>query len=237
MMHALTDLHQHLLWGFDDGPKTPEVMQAMLREAHDQGIRTIVATPHAYPGYHPFGMALYQERLSEAQDYCRARDWDISILPGAEIAWTYNTVEALRRKQIPTLNGTDYVLIELWKNIAWTEVKSAVQQILRAGCLPILAHVERYRCFVWNPERAIRLKEELPVCYQMDTEPVLDESGPILRRFVNRMIDEQAIDVVASDAHNCTSRPQRLAQAYQVLYKRCGAAYADALFHFEEVVR
>lgn len=237
MMHALTDIHQHLLWGFDDGPKTPEVMHAMLREAHDQAIRRIIATSHAYPGYHPFGMALYQERLSEAQDYCRERDWEISIMPGAEIAWTYNTVEALRRKQVPTLNQTDYVLIELWKNISWAEVKSAVQQLLRAGYLPILAHVERYRCFVWNPDKAIQLKEELPVCYQLDADPLIGDTGPILRRFISRMLNERAIDAVASDAHNCTSRPQRLAQAYQALSQRCDADYTDALFHFDEVMK
>lgn len=237
MINGLTDIHQHLLWGMDDGPETPEGMQAMLHEAHRQQVRRIVAASHAYPGLHPFEMELYQERLSEARQYCQARNWEISILPGAEIAWTYNTVEALRRGQVPTLNGTDYVLLELWKHISWSEVQSAVQQILRAGYLPILAHVERYRCFVWNPDKAIQLKEELPVCYQIDAAPVLDETGPVLRRFMNKMLEAQAIDAVASDAHDCTLRPLRLAEAYEALHKRCGAAYADALFNFEEVAK
>ena len=88
MKQELTDIHQHPIWGMDDGADSRETMFSMLREAHFQGIKTIVATTHAAPGFHPFNMELYTERLAEAQAFCNLEDLQIRLLPGAEIAWT-----------------------------------------------------------------------------------------------------------------------------------------------------
>ena len=41
---GFTDLHHHILWGMDDGPKTPEQMHAMLEMAVRDGIERIAAT-------------------------------------------------------------------------------------------------------------------------------------------------------------------------------------------------
>lgn len=233
MMDVITDLHQHVLWGLDDGPSKPETTYAMLHEAHDQQISRIYATPHACPGLEPFDMGLYRERLAQAQQYCREHKLNLTLLPGAEIAWSYNTLAALRQGHVPTLGDGDHVLIELWPNVTWPEVQDIAQQLLRAFYTPVFAHVERYRCFVWQPETAIRLREELSVCYQLNASSVLDHTGPMTRRFVSRMLGAQALDAVASDAHNCTSRPQWLAQAYEELINRCGNEYAAKLVNFQ----
>lgn len=231
----MIDLHQHLLWGLDDGPQTPEDTCAMLKEAHAQGIRQIIATPHACPGIEPFDLEKYQLHLHQAQQYCRDMQLDITLLPGAEIAWTYHTVAALRRGQVPTLAGTDHVLIELWPTVTWREVRSIATELLRAGFTPVFAHVERYRCFTWQPEKAIDFRDELPVCYQLNASAVLDRGNTITRRFVRRLLEAQGIDAVASDAHDCRYRPQRLAEAYEALLDRCSPEYAHALVHFKGV--
>ena len=38
-----TDLHQHVLWGMDDGPATPQAMHALLASAQNEGISLIAA--------------------------------------------------------------------------------------------------------------------------------------------------------------------------------------------------
>lgn len=233
MMDAMTDLHQHLLWGLDDGPTKQETTYAMLDEAYRQRIRRIYATPHACPGLAPFDMGLYRERLAQAQQYCRDQKLDITLLPGAEVEWSFNTVNALRSQHAPTLGDTDYVLIELWPNVTWPEVRDAAKQLLRAFYTPVFAHVERYRCFVWQPEQALRLRDELGVLYQVNASTVIHHIGPMTKRFVKRLLNEQAVDVIASDAHNCTSRPQCMAQAYEALLTRCPSEYAAKLVNFQ----
>ena len=236
-MTGMTDIHQHLLWGVDDGAADFETTCAMIRSACDQQISRIIATAHAYPGMEPFDLPLYMKRLEEAQRYCEDHKLPVAILPGAEMAWSYNAAEVLRRRQIPTLANTDHVLIELWHNITWGEVRTVAGDVLRAGFTPVFAHIERYRCFLWQPEKALELREDLPIGYQMNASTVLDKAGPVTRRFVKRMLSEEGIDAVASDAHDCRYRPQRLKEAYAVLRQRCSADYADALVHFQGVHR
>ena len=61
---GFADLHQHVLWGLDDGPKTPEQMHALLRQNVEERIRLVFATTHAYPKLCPFNLSLYRERLA-----------------------------------------------------------------------------------------------------------------------------------------------------------------------------
>ncbi len=229
----MKDIHQHLLWGVDDGPEKPEGMHALLREAHAQRIDCVYATPHACPGIRPFDRALYEQRLKEAQEYCEENELNVRIFSGAEIAWTYNTVEALRRGQVPTLGGGDYVLIELWEDVSWREVRSAAEQLLRAGYVPVFAHVERYRCFRLQPGRAIRLRQELEICYQVNASAVIKPRGLIQKYFLSRMMRARAIDAIASDAHGYSARPLLMRRAYKAVKSRWGRAYAKKLFNFE----
>jgi protein-tyrosine phosphatase len=46
----MIDLHSHILFGIDDGPKAIEESIQMCRIGYQDGIRTIVATPHILPG-------------------------------------------------------------------------------------------------------------------------------------------------------------------------------------------
>ncbi|MTV47327.1 CpsB/CapC family capsule biosynthesis tyrosine phosphatase, partial [Streptococcus pneumoniae] len=42
----MIDVHSHIIFDVDDGPKSIEDSRALLLEAYDQGIRTIVSTSH-----------------------------------------------------------------------------------------------------------------------------------------------------------------------------------------------
>lgn len=42
----MIDIHNHILVDIDDGPKTIEKSIALLKQAKDEGVTSIVATPH-----------------------------------------------------------------------------------------------------------------------------------------------------------------------------------------------
>ena len=42
----LVDIHCHILPGVDDGSPDMETSRAMIRDAYEQGVRYIIATPH-----------------------------------------------------------------------------------------------------------------------------------------------------------------------------------------------
>lgn len=232
MKQELTDIHQHLLWGIDDGADSRETMYSMLREAQRQGIKTIVATSHARPGLQPFDMGLYTERLTEAQCFCKTEDLGICVLPGAEIAWTHQTPLALRQGRIPTMGGTDYVLLELWRNISWQAAQDAVKQLTRAGYCPVLAHPERYLAFIRSPKKTLQFRNETGALLQLNADTVLSPRNYWERRFTEYLLKEGAVDAIASDAHDCINRPVNMEAAYQWLTIHTDAAYAKELVTF-----
>lgn len=232
MKRELTDIHQHLIWGMDDGADSRETMFSMLREAHRQGIKTVVATSHARPGVQPFDMKSYTERLTEAQDFCKSADLKIQVLRGAEIAWTYQAPMALRQGKIPTIGGTDYVLLELWRDISWQAAADAVSQLTRAGYCPVLAHPERYLAFLRSPKKTLRFRYETGVLLQVNANTILNPRNYWERRFTEYLLREGGMDAVASDAHNCVNRPVNLEAAYQRLILYTDATYAQKLVTF-----
>ena len=44
----MVDIHNHVLFGVDDGAKSLDESLAMLKSAKEQGIDTVFATPHFY---------------------------------------------------------------------------------------------------------------------------------------------------------------------------------------------
>lgn len=231
-MTRLTDIHQHLLWGMDDGADSPESMYAMLREAARQGIETIAATCHAQPGIHPFDIGCYNERLQEAQRYCAAEELPVRVVSGAEVAWTYQTSNALLQGRLPTLGDTDYVLLELWGDISWQSAKDAILQMMRAGYCPVLAHVERYRCFRWSPKQALRLREETGALFQVNASSLLKPHSLTEMRFIRTLLGEYGIDAIATDAHGHPGRPINLRAAHDWLLKKTDMDYAISLTTF-----
>ena len=226
---GFADLHQHVLWGLDDGPRTPQQMYALLRQNIKEGIQLIFATTHAYPRNRQFDMPLYRQRLAEANAYCESMGWPLRILPGCEIHYCPAVADILMRRELPTMGDSRYVLIEFAPDVLLRQVRDAADSLYRAGYLPVIAHVERYRCLVRAPERAADIREEYGLLYQMNCSTVLRPGGFWKRSFVRRMLQLQAIDAIATDAHDSARRPARMRAAHQRIARRYGADYAQRL--------
>ena len=229
MAKRFTDIHHHLLYGIDDGPDARRKMYAILRRAEDEGITRIVATPHVTPGVRRFNREQYDKALREARAYCQREGLDIEIFEGAEILYTDQSCRHLQEGRVPTLAGTDRVLVEFSPDVRFERMREALQRIASGGFSPVVAHVERYQCLVRWPSRAERLKDEINLYYQMNCSTIIHCKGFFVRRFVRKMLDLELIDAIASDAHNTTSRPVRMRKAWSILRKNYGKAYARQL--------
>jgi len=229
MSLRFTDIHHHLLYGMDDGAKDEQTMYQMIEKAAADGIRRIVATPHVTPGIEPFNGEQYEISLRDARRYCRVHIPDMEILSGAEILYTEQTARFLQEERIPTMADTNLVLVEFVTDIRFEEMEEAVRRLFASGYRVIVAHIERYDCLVRNPARAVRLKEELDVLYQVNCSTIVEGKGFFVRRFINQMLKQELIDAVASDAHGLNVRIVRMKQAWRILKYQCGAEYARKL--------
>ena len=230
--NGLTDLHQHVLYGVDDGPKTPEKMHAMIAEDVREGIGLVCATAHANALLRPGGLARYMQRLAEANAYCESEGLTLRFVQGCEIRYFDSAPDLLLSGALPTLGNSRYVLIEFGHDITAEQIGKAADSLYGAGFFPILAHVERYGCLVRRPKRAIRLKEKYGLCYQINCESITDPHGFLERHFVRRMLKAEAVDAIATDAHDPAARPVRMRKAYQAVAAAYGKPYAKRLVTF-----
>ena len=229
-MRGFTDIHHHILCGMDDGARSPGEMHAMLRRAADDGIARIVATPHVTPGVKYFDRERYDRALEEARAYCRAEQIPIALYPGAEILYTDQTCRLLAEGRVPTLAGTEYVLVEFSPDVRYDRLSDALTRILRAGFLPVIAHAERCRCLTRHLSRLAKLRRELDVCCQVNCASIIRPGDFFTRRFIGKLLEWELVDVIATDAHHADGpRTVNMREAWLKIEQKYGASRADGL--------
>lgn len=222
-----SDIHSHFVYGMDDGAQTIWDMTAMLDAAWEDGVGSLIATPHVIPGVKPFDEDRFWRRLSEAHDYCQNCGYSLELFAGAEIMYTPALKQYMSRHCLPTLASTEYVLLEFTPTISFTEIADAVDLLEQSGYVPILAHVERYKAL--TGQNIYRLREKKSVLYQVNCSTVIDGAGLIKSMQLRSWFRDELIDYVSSDSHNCQRRRTRMRDAYNTLVRRFGVEYAKRL--------
>ena len=93
----------------------------------------LFATSHAYPKTRPFELALYRERLDEANAYCEGQGWSLRVLPGCEIHYCDSVPDLLTAGKLPALGNSRHVLIEFDHNAALSQIGEAADSLYRAA--------------------------------------------------------------------------------------------------------
>lgn len=223
----MIDLHHHCLPGIDDGPREWDEAMAMCRVAAEEGIETIVATPHVLRGRWPsFSISELEARVAEL----RSRVGDTPrLLLGSEYFFAHDIVEVLgARNAIVPLAGSRYVLVELAANSVPPLIEQPLYRMQLEGWVPILAHPERNLVFQTNPDALAELLDH-GVKTQITAGSLTGEFGAQARRAAETFLRRNLVHVVATDAHNMTRRPPHVREARRLLEEHVGADVADAL--------
>jgi protein-tyrosine phosphatase len=223
----MIDIHTHVLPGVDDGPLSMEATAAMLSMAAKDGITDLVATPHADMRYR-FDPDHCRNELSRVRAACPDSP---RLSLGCELHLTPENLDAaLRKPSRFTLNGGNYLLVELPDAIVPQGVESALRMLLESGLFPIIAHPERNAYIQKHLQYASRLVEF--GCYLQITAQSLNGSfGASADRIADQLLKDRLVHFVASDAHGFERRRPLLGAPYADVVHRCGKATAHALFH------
>ena len=230
----LIDIHSHIIFGVDDGPRTIEESRSLLMDAYNQGVRTIVATSHRRIGMFETPEDRIEKNFKSVKNLAKEVASDLTVLYGAEIYYSSELMEKLEKKMIPSINGSSYVLVEFNRNITFWEIKSGLMNILRLGFIPVVAHVERYQAFEGNEEY---LKEIINMgCYiQINSSSVLkvkwfNDKNKVLKKRAKYFLDRDLVHCIASDMHHLSERPSFMKEAFDYISKRYGRRKAKRLF-------
>ena len=212
----MIDLHCHCLPGIDDGCKTKEESLTFLQQSKRDGIDAIFATPHYYRHMSVSDfLSKRQASWEQIADDVRSSEYP-HILLGAEVTY-FNGIANEDDLAKLCLGKSDFLLLEL-PTSPWTpQLFRDLYTLSSAGGIRlILAHLERYT--------RLQDKKALQSLYEMDLMIQMN-AGPLLRRAdrhnAMKFLNDGKADLLGSDAHNLSDRPQNLLQGYQLLSQKC----------------
>ncbi|MEE3693226.1 capsular polysaccharide biosynthesis protein Cps4B [Streptococcus suis] len=229
----MIDIHSHIIFGVDDGPKTIEESLSLIGEAYRQGVRYIVATSHRRKGMFETPEKVIMANFLQLKEAVAEVYPEIRLCYGAELYYSKDILSKLEKKKVPTLNGSRYILLEFSMNTPWKEIQEAVNEVMLLGLTPVLAHIERYDTLAFHAERVEELIDM--GCYtQVNSNHVLKPAliGDRAKEFKKRtryFLEQDLVHCVASDMHNLSSRPPFMREAYKLITEEFGKDKAKAL--------
>ena len=220
------DIHCHILPGIDDGPGDIGESVEMARMAIDDGISTILATPHILDGAYDNTA----EKIKEAHgELLSSLPEGITLLYGADVRISPDMIKKVERGDIPTLNGSGYLLIELPHFVIPPSTDNLVFNLKQRGITPILTHPERHLLMSKNLT-VLRSLRSVGAMIQITAQSITGGFGRDIRKASMLMLKEGLVDFVASDAHNSRKRPPQLSAAYREVEASFGGETARELF-------
>lgn len=226
----MIDIHMHLIPGVDDGAEDIMMSLMMLLRAKEQGITEIFATPHscAFDGTPEFVRSQFQQLQTQAWRMFS----DIMIHLGCEVLCDSDdmtgVLTALKSGRYPTLNGSRYVLMEFSMWVSPEATLPRVEALVKAGYIPIIAHMERYKYLRGNMELVEKFREA-GALIQINAYSLQEEPEESIRSWARQLVLERKVDFLGTDAHKTYHRPPSAISGLNWLYENVAKDCVDAL--------
>ena len=219
------DIHYHLIYGVDDGPKTIEASLELAQASIADDVTHIVATPHASHRY-PYQLETNQQRLAELSERLAGR---LTLGLGCDFHLSYdNLIEAEKEPRRFTINGSRYLLVEFPDYLNVSTMNDVFFRLMRIGLTPIITHPERNVSLLQAPEPLVEWVRS-GCLIQVTAAALTGHFGASCEALAWRFVRGSMVHFIASDAHNAHSRKPMMRRALEALRKECGVETADRL--------
>lgn len=201
-MSGMVDLHTHLLPAVDDGAQDAVEAGAAIRALAEAGVTTALATPHLDASELERDA---EERLASFDEGWRAlkaaRDEagvELRLDRGAELRLDGGAVDDLDERV--RLGTSRAVLVEFASLKLPPFGARQLEELTRAGWVPVLAHPERYRGVGRTIEAAESWREAGAVL-QVNVGSLIGQYGKSVRETACKLVARGWAGCLASDFH------------------------------------
>jgi len=222
----MIDLHCHILPGLDDGAADDAEMLKMARELLDEGVDTVVATPHCNGAY-----LLDAEIIHRSVEHCAEvlarHGLPLQVLPGCEIVMSGDILSLWRQGHLVGLGGGQTLLLELPMVFLTEGARWLIAQCVAMGANVIIAHPER-NLSLYRDAKTVEALRYAGARFQITAASLDGQFGPAARDFAESLLRRRMVEYVASDLH--PRRKASLKNAVKRVKKLCGEEMAHDLF-------
>ena len=212
----MIDLHTHLLPGIDDGPEDLSGSVAVAREAAQNGVTALAATPHVRDDY-PTTAASMTAALEAVRKALRDAGVAIEALPGAEISFDWLARLDQQELRAFGLGGSaSHLLVEM-PVFGWPlNAKEEIRRMREAGFTTVLAHPERNVVVQASTQRLLELVRD-GALVQVTAGSLLGNFGGAAKRAARALLAADLVHLLATDTHSAPGRGAALLPALETL--------------------
>ncbi len=205
----MIDLHCHILPELDDGALDRRDSAGMARQAANDGIVKVCATPHIRHD-HDVRIEEVEERVAALNSHLRDEGVPVEVLSGGEVAET--AVEALGEEELArvSLGAGRWVLLEPAPGPLSDSLERRVAHLAERGHRTLIAHPERHLSADMF-ERMARLVESGALIQATADFFLRERTAAGMAALAERRL----VHVLSSDAHSSHGgRPLHLSEAF-----------------------
>jgi protein-tyrosine phosphatase len=232
----MIDLHCHILSGLDDGPQTLDESIEMCRMGFQDGIKTIIATPHTQNGVYendrPTILAKVKElnkaikKIGIQETPCAIRNpqpaISLTVLPGADVSFSEAVLDHLKEgKAITVGDAGHYLLLEFPFQGIPLRAEEVLFRLTARGITPIISHPERNYEIARKPQRYHEMIRA-GCLGQITAMSLTGGFGGEVKRAAQNLLKSRLVHFIASDAHSVNGRVPVLSFAVQAAARIVG---------------
>jgi protein-tyrosine phosphatase len=216
------DIHCHCLPDLDDGPRSVAEAVNLCRSLAEDGITTVVATPHQLGRYDRENSApRIRQAVADLAVVLADEQIPLDLLPGGDIRVDERLEKLLDAGEISTIaDAGRYLLLELPHEL-FVDPIPEIEMLLGRGVQPIMTHPERYRYLhgsISRPQEWVAAGAAI----QVTAGSLLGEFGQRAYDHAWQLIRAGLVALVATDAHDAVQRPPLLTAAIERLTQQVG---------------
>jgi len=222
----MVDIHSHICYGVDDGSRSIEESLEMLQIASEGGTTDIVATPHSDLKFH-FNPQLVRERIAGMQE--RIGD-KIRIHRGCDFHLFFDNIRnCLADRSNYTINGKRYLMVEFADSSIPKTINDVFTSFLQKNITPVITHPERNALLMGRLNEMVEWVR-FGCLIQVTAQSFTGRFGKKAEEGARRLMRQNMVHFVASDAHDTEWRPPDLREARLLVSTEYGEDTAVRLF-------
>lgn len=204
----ITDIHNHLVPGVDDGAQSTDEALRHLKALHAEGVTRLSVSPHLFGWLtdEDGALAARLDRLeasfAELHDVCKTRTDVPELFFGQEILCpTADIARKVFTEARAGYRNTDYALVEFGFDLP-EDVLAVVRAVLDSGRRIIISHPERYRRGRVNVQiDELRAWKTAGALLQVNAGSLLGDYSPPIQALGWQALQEGIADLIATDHH------------------------------------
>lgn len=230
----MIDMHNHILFGVDDGAKTLYESIELIKEEIQKGVTHIIVTPH----FNKRNYYLFQDKISVnfqlLKEAIEKEDLNVQLYLGNEVYLEPTNYISTLDNGFYTLADSKYILVEFNEIIPPDNIPEMCYEISICGYIPIIAHIERYEILYDNKKLLVEILGE-GALLQVNASSIINKENNERNKFAHYLLKNELVSFAASDVHNNTTRKFYLDEAYKVVCQTNGKSYADKIFSLNQL--